>query len=149
MKKCLFIAGLSLITQSAIAWPLFTTPNWQQLKQAGAVNQHACPAGYAKIRANASIPVTLVNQLPSVKWHWETRHSSACFKQAAPLPFVSYDILTEYDPIEHYALKSTITALFINAQAKSFEMSITTPKQHWYCHVEKSAPTFVSCANDI
>ncbi len=149
MKKRHLILGLAVIAQSATAWPLFTTPNWQELQAAGALTNSACPAGFAQIRSNASIPVKLVNQHPIVNWHWRTEQASTCFNQSRPLPFISYGIDVKYDPVEHHALYSIIDAHFINTHSHTFKMRITTPKKYWDCHVERLNPKYVTCANDI
>ncbi len=149
MNKYFIILSLSLLSQSAMAWPIFTVPNYEDINMAGQTSPCEQDPKQFRIKANAIIPVRSDNPWPLLGWHWTSKFASPCLSKIKPLNVSKIDISYVNDPAEFWVLYSVITAYFLAPDGSTFIMHLKTPEEHWFCILEKKLQNHITCANDI
>ena len=147
-KNLFLLLCLIFFSHTAAAWPLFTVPNNKDLEQTHYATVCENNKLQYQIAANAIIPAIFVSNLHPKNWQWTSSSQSPCFWIDQPLPIKRIEIIKNRDQ-DGVTLYSVINADFLAPDGTTFTLNLTTPREYWDCYLEKQAPNYIICANDI
>ncbi len=139
---------LLFISKIAIAWPLFTVPSIQDIERASQAKACEKKSEQFKISKNAIIPADFIGNMKPSGWYWTSKKESPCFQKNQNLPIRNIKITQERDN-DGTTLFSVIQAHLQAPNGEHFTLSLKTPQENWDCHLEKQAPNYIVCANDM